>query len=170
MVKTWLTAHNEIQFSLSRTDRSIIVCTAQTANNYVRYSSKTVRLPVIAHCSVKPAKLKPWVETGAIFDASDEALPDGFSGKVEYGQELRESDLLESVLCYACIQLLDRRPPLSKTCQIGAFPTDKFQISKGATWFKKVNPKNEGERRGHVRGKNRRPDRHRCRRTPKPAV
>ena len=118
MVKTWLTAHKEITFLLSRADRSITVRTAQTANNYVRYSSKTVRLPVIAHCSVKPAKLKPWVETVAHFDGSDGALPDGFRKKVEYGQELHESDLLESVLCYACIQLLDRRPPLSKTCHI----------------------------------------------------
>ena len=97
MVKTWLTAHNEIQCSLSRADRAIIVCTDQTANTYVRYSSKTVRLPVIGHCSVKPAKLKPWVETVANFDASDGALPDGFRRKVEYGPELHESDLSESV-------------------------------------------------------------------------
>ena len=119
MVKTWLTAHKEITFLLSRADRSITVRTAQTANNYVKYSSKTVRLPVIAHCSVKPAKLKPWVETVAIFEASDEALPDRFRGKFEYGQELHESDPLESVVCCACIQLLGRRPSLSKTCQIG---------------------------------------------------
>jgi hypothetical protein len=123
MVKTWLTAHNEIQCSLSRADRSIIVCTAQTANNYVRYSSKTVRLPVIGHCSVKPAKLKPWVETVANFDASDGALPDGFRKKVEYGPELHESDLSESALCCSFTASFDPRPPLSKTCQIGVLPS-----------------------------------------------
>ena len=94
MVKTWLTAHKEITFLLSRADRSITVRTAQTANNYVRYSSKTVRLPVIAHCSVKPAKLKPWVETVTHFDGSDGALPDGFRKKVEYGPELHEKGSL----------------------------------------------------------------------------